>query len=263
VEASELSVVHLSDEIQKIDIGIPGAHQKENSVLAVSLASRYVAFKQPNAWASPGSALPQSVVRGLMMARWPGRCQMAIDPSDASLTWFLDGAHTEESIQCCLEWFVSPEASMVSSSKSLDRILIFNCTKGRSAATFLRVIADTIARQLEKHDSEKRSKLPLFSRVIFCTNTTYADGGFKNDLLSVNLQSGETNLEVQNELASAWSSIYPEFSKDRIHRLPSIEHAVQMIRSRGTSIEKHILVTGSLHLVGGVIEVASLAEVTL
>ena len=56
----------------------------------------------------------------------------------------------------------------------------------------------------------------------------------------------------------------PTFPKENAHVLPSIEHAVGVVRkeaSNGRSVE--VLVTGSLHLVGGLIEVAGLSDVAL
>lgn len=81
-------------------------------------------------------------------------------------------------------------------------------------------------------------------------------------------------LKTQQELADAWSSLVPDFPRGNIHVLPSIEHVVRLVRtlelphadSDGESKSERpvdILVTGSLHLVGGVIEVAGLSEVAL
>ena len=56
----------------------------------------------------------------------------------------------------------------------------------------------------------------------------------------------------------------PTFSKENVHVLSSIEHAVGIVReeaSNGGPVE--VLVTGSLHLVGGLIEVAGLSNVAL
>lgn len=83
----------------------------------------------------------------------------------------------------------------------------------------------------------------------------------REDLLSVNLSEENSSLKVQNELAASWIKLFPDYPRDRIHRLPSIEHAIQLIRSQKSTLENHVLVTGSLHLVGGVIEAASLASV--
>ena len=73
------------------------------------------------------------------------------------------------------------------------------------------------------------------------------------------------HLKTQRELADAWSSLIPSFSKDSIHVLPSIEHAVNVVRKLEVSGENpvDVLVAGSLHLVGGVVEVAGLSDVAL
>lgn len=72
-------------------------------------------------------------------------------------------------------------------------------------------------------------------------------------------------MKSQHELSDTWSSLIPDFPKKNIHVLPSIEHAVREIRriglERGGGVD--VLVAGSLHLVGGVIEVAGLVDVAL
>lgn len=55
------------------------------------------------------------------------------------------------------------------------------------------------------------------------------------------------------------------FPSDHIHVLPSIEHAVKVVEAiqlERSEVAK-VLVTGSLHLVGGLIEVAGLSEAAL
>lgn len=63
--------------------------------------------------------LPAPFIAGLENARWPGRCQQVIDPArdgtGANLgktIWFLDGAHTIESLKACAEWFASPGVAL-------------------------------------------------------------------------------------------------------------------------------------------------------
>jgi len=74
-----------------------------------------------------------------------------------------------------------------------------------------------------------------------------------------------TELTIQHELASAWKTLIPSFSKENIHVLPSIEHAVQVVNTLDGSDSRTIdvLVAGSLLLVGGMIEAASLSSVAL
>lgn len=114
-------------------LGLAGVHQRSNASLAVALVRTFLASKRcPSAFSSiaattsstsPDSAtgpealptlpsdlvaptpLPSDYVSALERTTWPGRCQLSTDPSDARVRWYLDGAHTVESLQCCGEWF--------------------------------------------------------------------------------------------------------------------------------------------------------------
>lgn len=73
-------------------------------------------------------------------------------------------------------------------------------------------------------------------------------------------------LTTQHELAAAWTALVPTFPSDHIHVLPSIQHAVNLVhdfRAADEQAQVDVLVSGSLHLVGGVIEVAGLSQVAL
>lgn len=88
------------------------------------------------------------------------------------------------------------------------------------------------------------------------------------DLTSRAVATADTSpVKTQSELAAAWKSLIPEFPADNIHVLPSIEHAIRVVREvgleEGGEGGADILVAGSLHLVGGVVEVAGLSEVAL
>ena len=140
------------------------------------------------------SDLPKSFRHGLATTKWPGRCQKIVDPTRTGVTWYLDGAHTVESLECCMQWFVSPGVGLVPLPvieekyiydhrmipagvaditlfrHSLHRVLIFNCTGGRSEATLLAVIKESIL---------LTGNSAFFDHVIFCTNVAYANGNFK------------------------------------------------------------------------------------
>lgn len=133
--------------------------------------------------------------------------------------------------------------------------------------------------QLQKYQSNETSD-QFFDHVIFCTNVTYADGGFKGgtsipsssllhhsrflDLTTKAIADSDLAvLKTQHDLADAWQSLVPSFPKERVHVLPSIEHAVAEVRKLQDDGSIDVLVAGSLHLVGGTIEVAGLAEVAL
>lgn len=71
-------------------------------------------------------------------------------------------------------------------------------------------------------------------------------------------------LKTQHQLADAWVSLVPSFPKERIHVLASVEHAIRTVKGpSAVEGDSKVLVAGSLHLVGGVIEVAGLADAAL
>ena len=72
-------------------------------------------------------------------------------------------------------------------------------------------------------------------------------------------------LKTQQALSTAWLSLSPAFPTSNIHVLPSVEHAVKKTEQIQSSsrLPIQILVSGSLHLVGGVIEVSGLSDVAL
>ncbi len=88
------------------DTGLEGEHQITNAELAVSLSRKFLQLKEQTYRQTP---LPSSFIEGLKSAKWPGRCQTVTDPKFSSTVWFLDGAHTVESLVCCMKWFVSPK----------------------------------------------------------------------------------------------------------------------------------------------------------
>ena len=123
----------------------------------------------------------------------------------------------------------------------------------------------------------------FFDIVIFCSNVTYADGHFKGgklfgipsqfytpdkffaDLTSRSISTADLEeLKKQHELADIWTELLPTFPREAIHVVASIEHAIQTLQRLSNPSDKmSVLVTGSLHLVGGLIEVAGLSSVAL
>ncbi|KAI0251294.1 FolC bifunctional protein [Lactifluus subvellereus] len=264
LKASEFIIVPPVPEVSEIRLGsLAGRHQITNAELAVLLSQKFLELKES---AAHEKTLPDTFIQGLKAARWPGRCQTISDPKHLPTVWFLDGAHTVESLGCCIEWFVSTLVALKTepAGRNSTRVLIFNCTHGRSGSSFLQTILTKIEAQLRLHGSGETSH-SFFDKVVFCANVTYADGRFKGDLTAVSIPEDDlAQLKTQQELAAAWTSLVPTFPEKNVHVLPSIEHAVRVIRvedSSGKPVD--VLVTGSLHLVGGLIEVAGLSDVAL
>ncbi|KAH9977894.1 Mur ligase [Lactifluus volemus] len=241
LKASEFIIVPPVPEISEAQLGLAGQHQISNAGLAVLLSQKFLELKES---ASPEKNISDTFLQGLKAAKWPGRCQTVSDPKHPQTVWFLDGAHTVESLDCCIEWFASPSAALktkpaesmfIFNRENTSRILIFNCTNGRSGTSFLETVLTKIEAQIRLHGSGETSHT-FFDKVVFCANVTYADGHFKGDLTAVSiLEDDLTQLKTQHELAAAWRSLVRTFPEENVH----------------------------LHLVGGLIEVAGLSDVAL
>ncbi|KAI6034383.1 Mur ligase [Pisolithus microcarpus] len=245
-----------------VKLGLAGEHQVQNAALAVQMAHIFLrSVDASESRPKPLSQLPAPFLTGLEYTSWPGRCQTVLDPNYQGTTWYLDGAHTVESLSCCIRWFV--QVGLGLKEPQPTRVLIFNCTSGRSGPAFLGAILEETRESLLRHGREEKVE-DFFGHVIFCSNVTYADGHFKGDLTSRALSNADlVNLTTQHELAAAWSQLIPQFPSEAIHVLPSIEHAVRTVRGFSNAARIDVLVAGSLHLVGGIIEVAGLASSAL
>jgi folylpolyglutamate synthase len=143
------------------ELGVPGSHQRINASLAVGLARKFLEIKEHKV---ESSGLPGSFKQSLAETKWPGRCQVV---QDGETRWLLDGAHTTESLTSCGRW---------AWSEGQPDVLIFNCSGGRAAETLLASLLDAGSETSGKTLEELGAG---FEEVIFCTNVTFADGGFK------------------------------------------------------------------------------------
>jgi folylpolyglutamate synthase len=243
-----LTVVETHPDILngRVEIGLAGDYQKSNASLAVVIASQHLrklgCLDVPDLIDQPNAELLPEFQDGLKNISWPGRSDIRKDDR-TNTTWFIDGAHTAESIQLSANWF----ADEVKRRRSHRRTLIFNQQK-RDATHLLQVLYETLA---------TATLFPMFHRVIFTTNITYRESGYKPDLLSINTDAAKVRtLGVQNSLAKVWRDL------DNVAEVitsQTIEEAIQSARELGLSShdrdENSVLVIGSLHLVGGVLDV--------
>jgi folylpolyglutamate synthase len=180
LKASSFTIVEQPPQLASVKLGLAGKHQIENATLALHLARTFLE-RQAGMTFPESEPIPQVLARGLELTKWPGRCQQVEDPNRENTSWFLDGAHTVESLQCCFGWFASPGVGLLGSVESASkpfRVLIFNCTSGRSGDAFLSTALETIKSKLSALGSQETVE-PFFDKVIFCTNITYTDGHFK------------------------------------------------------------------------------------
>ena len=238
----------------EIQLGLQADFQKTNASLAVSIAQEWLFQKGYTA----NSDFKQRVRRGLETVRFPGRCDTRYEDG---IRWCIDGAHTLESLEQAGKWFASQLVTTTPSSPSpihpQPRFLIFN-QQTRDAASLATALYNTLSTALEDPHP--------FTHAIFCTNTTFKDTGFRPDLISVNTNASDVEaLKVQKHLATTWKGVDP---KAEVEVVRTIEEAMDIVRNfakaqrqdsakevAGSGATTTALVTGSLHLVGGFLEV--------
>lgn len=211
-------------------LGIAGDFQIVNASLAVALSSQALAsmyFLPSPVSNAENSTIPSRFLQGLELTRWDGRCQTLVK---GSVTWYIDGAHTKESLECASAWFTQ----QVAGSKK-KKVLLFN-QQSRDANALLSNLYS------------KTNPTVQFDDVIFTTNVTWKSGAYSSDLVSINTSKEQVeNLEVQKALADKWIALDGERAKT--HVTSSIEAAWEIIERFNEPVD--VFVAGSLHLVGG------------
>lgn len=226
-------------KLDDVEIGLVGTHQKYNALTAIELSKIW--FKKVRNVNLEG--IPERFRKGLKLVTWPGRAQELhiqntkyADERNNNLTWYLDGAHTVESLETCADWFKSKLQA------NATRVLVFNCTHGRDSDRLLQVISD-IQPQAD------------FDHVVFTTNITTKNGYSKD-----NTSKADTLEELDNvrkSLAISWEKQVPEFKLQHIHIMDTIEEAVEFTVELSKKQKKHVqvLTTGSLIMVGNTLSV--------
>ncbi|KAF1913955.1 Mur ligase [Ampelomyces quisqualis] len=246
----------------KIKLGLSAEFQKVNASVAIAAAAAHLRrlghTSVPDPTASAHIDLPPEFIRGLEQVRWAGRCEIR---REKNVAWHIDGGHTLESIELTGRWFAEQMASATAippSPSNVPRILIFN-QQTRDANALAKALYAALQNGITSGSTSP------FTHVIFTTNQTFSEG-YKPDLVSINTNQQDVDtLAVQKALAHTWSDID---NSAEVHVLRTIEEAVGAARSvahawahdAGADAEVMVLVTGSLHLVGGALEVLETGE---
>lgn len=248
--STTIQTVPIDPSLSTIPLGLAADFQLSNASLAVQIASTHLLHLGHPA-PLPTSPLPAEFIRGLNQVHWPGRCEIR---RERNLSWHIDSGHTLESIQAAATWFASQlPGSTSATSKRRIRVLLFN-QQTRDADALARALHRTLADALQD-DSP-------FSHAVFCSNVTFQETGFRPDLVSINADIQAVNkLAVQKRLAETWRGID---ATTEVNVVRSIEEAVRWVRAIAGKAdgellpepgEAQVLVTGSVHLVGGFLEV--------
>ncbi|KAJ3174085.1 Folylpolyglutamate synthetase [Geranomyces variabilis] len=252
LKASSLTTISSAavEDLGHRTFGMPGAYQKVNGALAIALCREWVAQRRKAGVEIFGEE--EAFRLGLETANWPGRAQTYKSAQYPTVTWYLDGAHTKESMQVCADWFLDEYNALDQKTRSAgEQILLFNCTKGRDGLVLLKAL------------SELHVCTVPFSRVVFCTNDAYQPGTTDGPIDQVNhTVRRDDHLTVQKELAAAWETLVAEQPNGPhgvayIDIQPSIQEALHSIAaySMEKGVQARVLVTGSLYLIGGLLTV--------
>jgi folylpolyglutamate synthase len=245
---------HLANN--KIKLGLSAEFQKINASVAIAAAAAHLRalghISVPDPTTSAHIQLPPEFVRGLEAVRWAGRCEVR---REKNVAWHIDGAHTLESIEVTARWFAEQIASATAtpSQSNVPRILVFN-QQTRDANALAKALYAALQSGITSGSTSP------FTHVIFTTNQTFNEGS-KPDLMSMNNNQKDIDtLAVQKALAHTWSEID---GTAEVLVLRTIEDAIDRARAvarsyaqdAGADAEVMVLITGSLHLVGGALEV--------
>ncbi|KAH8719345.1 Mur ligase [Phaeosphaeriaceae sp. PMI808] len=249
--------VHPSLANNEIKLGLSAEFQKTNASVAMATAAAHLRAlghtSVPDPTTSPHISLPPAFIRGLEQVRLAGRCEVR---REKNVAWHIDGGHTLESIEITGQWFAEQMASAVATPPShtrVPRILIFN-QQTRDANALAKALYAALQSGITSDSTSP------FTHAIFTTNQTFSEG-YRPDLVSINTNQQDVDtLAVQKALAHTWSGID---SLAEVYVLRTIEEAIGTARSvaqawtkdAGADAEVMVLITGSLHLVGGAIEV--------
>ncbi|NXM56623.1 FOLC protein, partial [Illadopsis cleaveri] len=87
---------------------------------------------------APAFQLTDAMIQGLRETEWLGRTQVL---SHGPVTWYLDGAHTTSSIQACVRWFRQAALNQDKPHDGSEvRVLLFNATGDRDTAALLKLL---------------------------------------------------------------------------------------------------------------------------
>ncbi|XP_036357366.1 folylpolyglutamate synthase, mitochondrial-like isoform X2 [Octopus sinensis] len=221
------------------------------------------------------------VIEALTSNQWLGRVQIV---KRHNITYYLDGAHTEESIMLCCEWFKKRSAEEIrslSDNQKVVKILMFNITGARNSLDLLNhlkecnfdlavftpnicyseeVITDQLKHAVTTQDANKVCQTnENFWRNLWCNKSC----GDKDKFLNNNKYNEPNQQPNSDVLAESETHVFESIhdciywcsqSKDKaLNKRLSIQPSMPSILEEADHVQ--ILVTGSLYLVGGVLTI--------
>lgn len=242
-----------------------GDVQKINASLAVQLAHYWISKHHHAKYVTPtllttegnfADVIPLNTGKystALAETKWFGRCEIL---RHNGVSYFLDAAHTPDSMQNCVAWFMqesqlpnSPAQNVPqehwslfhksSHPKEADklqvfRILVFNCTGERNPLPLLSKLGEI-----------------EFDLAIFTTNSVCEVKSASSDVANFTV-TVQREKEICSNNLQTWSRLNLKVTSAKV---ACITEAIETIEkyARKTDLPVQVLVTGSVHLVGGFI----------
>lgn len=287
-----LSVCPDLDEYESegsITLGLAGHHQRSNASLALQLSHAWlhrhiltdpalsaVEFSGVNP--APAFQPSPAMIKGLMETEWPGRNQTL---KHGPVTYFLDGAHTTRSMQACVRWFNEVATQHEEKTEGLVmRVLLFNATGERDCAAMLKLlvhchfdfavfcpnITETIATCNADQQNFNVSVENMLTRCLDNQQSWRVLNGQEEKPEAELLIGGGLPLVAERHshtlvfpcilsalkwISQGRDSVLSDPNKCVIPVKPSINAKAAPLRE---AAHIHVLITGSLHLVGGALK---------
>jgi folylpolyglutamate synthase len=198
-----------------------------NASLAVTLCKTWLSIKHNN---NLGHLMSKEITeKALFNCTWPGRFQVK---HEKNISYYLDGAHTLESIIICANWFKD-----ITKCSKKKKALMFNVTGDRNAEALLR--------QLHRCN---------FNVVLFVTNSSGKSTKSDNTIsIFKSLDELMEKCEQHKQLWSKLESSDDDSTKTEICKVfPTAVSAIEFLTNQDNF---DLLVTGSIHLIGSVLSV--------
>ncbi|KAL4005134.1 hypothetical protein ACER0C_004847 [Sarotherodon galilaeus] len=275
-----------------LHLGLAGQHQRSNASLALQLSHTWLqrrclpadhsfpitTVENNGTLQAPAFTPSPIMVKGLADAKWPGRTQTL---KHGEVTYFLDGAHTMRSMQACVQWFRETAAQHErSASGAVARVLLFNATGERDSAAMLKLLVTC--------HFDFAVFCPNITEAIASCNADQQNFNVSVENMLTRCLDNERSWRLHNRLGDdEGTQLLIQDSLPRLpeHRgdtlvFPCILSALQWITQGRDSVladpakttlavkqsvtakaaplreaaEIHVLITGSLHLVGGALK---------
>lgn len=245
---SFLKFVNHNDSLSSVHLGIKSSVQKKNALLAINLVGIYLKNlgysknEIPKFENDKLTYIPQKYITGLSNTYCQGRSEIIEGQNDfENIFFYLDGAHTVESINVASNWF------KIETKKKTDdvlRIILYNLSEFKN----FNLILEKLAQNLIIDDVNFNIDYILFTK-----NTIW-----KND--SSNICSDvDSESNIQLRFYDVWSELEKKYNyclKKKI--FDNIEDSLNFIKilkydNKFSKIE--VFACGSFYLIGGILKI--------